>query len=69
MTRDMNAILEHVEQLSEVDTGDVSPHSFLEGKATPMKPDEVKSFGNRDEALANAPKSEGTFYIVPKVIE
>ncbi|MBW7997585.1 MAG: Asp-tRNA(Asn)/Glu-tRNA(Gln) amidotransferase subunit GatC [Candidatus Glassbacteria bacterium] len=69
MTADMNAILEHVEQLSEVDTEGVSPHSFLEGKRTPVQPDEVREFPNRDEALANAPRKEGTFFIVPRVIE
>ncbi|MFC1544911.1 Asp-tRNA(Asn)/Glu-tRNA(Gln) amidotransferase subunit GatC [Gemmatimonadota bacterium] len=69
MTVDMNAILAHVEQLNEVDTADVSPHSFLAGKSTPRQPDVVKEFANRSEALANAPKAEGTFYIVPKVIE
>jgi aspartyl-tRNA(Asn)/glutamyl-tRNA(Gln) amidotransferase subunit C len=69
MTRDMNAILEYVEQLNEVDTEGVSPHSFLEGKRTPVQPDEVREFSKRDEALANAPRKEDTFFIVPKVIE
>ena len=69
MTVDMNAILAHVEQLNEVDTENVSPHSFLEGKSTPRREDEVTDFANRDEALANAPRAEGTFFIVPKVIE
>ena len=69
MTVDMNAILAHVDQLNEVDTENVSPHSFLEGKSTPRQPDEACEFSNRNEALANAPRAEGTFYIVPKVIE
>ncbi len=69
MTKDMNAVLSYVEQLKEVDTEGVSPHSFLEGKSTPLQPDRVKEFANRSEALANAPKTEGTFFIVPKVIE
>lgn len=69
MTEDMNAVLAYVEQLKEVDTEGVSPHSFLAGKATPLQPDEVTKFANRDEALANAPQGEGTFFIVPQVIE
>jgi aspartyl-tRNA(Asn)/glutamyl-tRNA(Gln) amidotransferase subunit C len=69
MTTDMNAILAHVEQLNEVDTDNVAPHSFLGGKSTPRQADEVREYAHRDDALANAPKAEGTFYIVPKVIE
>lgn len=69
MTRDMNDILAYVEKLNEVDTENVSPHSFLEGKQTPAMPDEVTRFGNVGEALENAPKAEGSFFIVPKVIE
>ncbi len=69
MTEEMNAVLSYVEQLNEVDTGGVSPHSFLEGKSTPLQPDTVKDFDNLDEALAGAPKAEGTFFIVPRVIE
>jgi len=69
MTRDMNAILSHVEKLSEVDTENVTPHSFLEGKETPLVPDEVARFDNIEAALENAPRREGRFFIVPKVIE
>ena len=69
MTREMNDILAYVEKLGEVDTENVSPHSFLEGKQTPMMQDEVSRFGNVSEALENAPKAEGSFFIVPKVIE
>lgn len=69
MTRDMNDILAYVEKLNEVDTENVSPHSFLEGKKTPLMPDEVVRFGNLEAALKNSPRSEGRFFIVPKVIE
>ena len=69
MTRDMNAILDYVEKLNEVDTENVSPLSWLEGKETPMQTDAVKKFDNTDAALKNSPRSEGRFFIVPKVIE
>ena len=69
MTKDMNAILAYVEQLNEVDTENVSPHSFLEGKETPQEEDREAKFGNIEEALANAPRAEGRFFVVPKVIE
>ncbi len=69
MTRDMNAILDYVEKLNQVDTENVSPLSWLEGKETPMQSDEMKKFDNTEAALKNSPRSEGRFFIVPKVIE
>jgi len=69
MTRDMNDILDYVEKLNEVDTENVSPHSFLEGKMTPLASDEEIRFENIEEALRNSPQREGRFFIVPKVIE
>ncbi|MEA2063272.1 MAG: Asp-tRNA(Asn)/Glu-tRNA(Gln) amidotransferase subunit GatC [Gemmatimonadota bacterium] len=69
MTRDMNAILEYVEKLGEVDTQNVSPLSWLEGKQTPLQPDEVSRFDNAGEVLKNAPRPEGRFFVVPRVIE
>ena len=69
MTRDMNDILDYVEKLNRVDTENVSPLSWLEGKQTPMQSDEIKKFDNTESALKNSPRSEGRFFIVPKVIE
>jgi len=69
MTRDMNDILDYVQKLNEVDTENVSPLSWLEGKVTPMQADAVTKFDHIEEALKNAPRSEGRFFIVPKVIE
>jgi aspartyl-tRNA(Asn)/glutamyl-tRNA(Gln) amidotransferase subunit C len=69
MTRDMNAILGHVEQLGRVDTENVSPLAWLEGKKTPVEPDEVRRFEHTAEVLDNAPSPEGRFFIVPRVIE
>ncbi|MFC1537234.1 Asp-tRNA(Asn)/Glu-tRNA(Gln) amidotransferase subunit GatC [Gemmatimonadota bacterium] len=69
MTRDMNAILDYVEKLNQVDTENVSPLSWLEGKQTPMQADRNEIFDNTDEALKNSPKAEGRFFIVPRVIE
>ena len=69
MTRDMNDILDYMEKLNRVDTENVSPLSWLEGKQTPMQSDEIKKFDNTESALKNSPRSEGRFFIVPKVIE
>jgi aspartyl-tRNA(Asn)/glutamyl-tRNA(Gln) amidotransferase subunit C len=76
MERDLNAILSYVDQLSELDTGNLDPMAqvaqIAESKSDPsdvLRPDELRECLSRDAALANAPQSDGTFFRVPKVID
>lgn len=66
--RDLNQILEHVEQLGEVDVEGVLETSHPIHHVTPFRDDKVGSSLSQKEALMNAPdKKEGCFR-VPKVI-
>ena len=75
MQKDLNAILEYVDQLSEVDTGNVAPMAQISQIGTPAKSvdplraDEPGECLSHEAAMANAPQSDGTFFRVPKVIE
>jgi aspartyl-tRNA(Asn)/glutamyl-tRNA(Gln) amidotransferase subunit C len=80
MVRDLNSILEHVDRMSELDTTNVPPMAQMAGgsaagEAQPRdaaRDDVVYGLRPslpREEALANAPDSDGTFFLVPKVIE
>ncbi len=79
MVRDLNSILEHVDRMSELDTADVPPMAQIaSGSAAGAQPRDAARddvvYGlrpslPREEALANAPDSDGTFFLVPKVIE
>jgi aspartyl-tRNA(Asn)/glutamyl-tRNA(Gln) amidotransferase subunit C len=74
MVRDLNSILEYVEQLGELDTANVPPMAqvAVEGRADAMRedvPEGLRKSLLREEALANAPDGDGTFFRVPKVIE
>ena len=76
MEKDLNAILEYVDQLAEVDTSNVAPMaqvSQLGGAAAstvdPLRADEARECLPREAALLGAPQSDGTFFRVPKVIE
>jgi len=42
-------------------------HALAEG--VPSRPDEVRPGLPPEEALANAPAREGTFFVVPRIIE
>ncbi|HEX4308855.1 MAG TPA: Asp-tRNA(Asn)/Glu-tRNA(Gln) amidotransferase subunit GatC [Acidobacteriaceae bacterium] len=80
MRRDLNAILDYVAQLSELDTAAVEPMAqvseVLAGSGEPLseklsvlRPDEVRPCLDRERVMASAPETDGVFFKVPKVIE
>ncbi len=64
----LNAILEYVDKLQELDTANVSPMAHVAATATPMRED-VGVTGLGEKSLANAPDREEHFFKVPQVIE
>jgi aspartyl-tRNA(Asn)/glutamyl-tRNA(Gln) amidotransferase subunit C len=77
MQRDLNAILGHIAQLSELDTENVEPMaqvgdvlgslSGLAGES--LRVDAVRPSLDRAGVMASAPETDGRFFKVPKVIE
>ncbi len=67
----LSAILDHVRQLEELDVSDVEPmtHALAAGDPAPLREDEVRPSLPPDEALANAPAREETYFKVPRIIE
>ncbi len=64
----MNDILAYMDKLAELDTEGVPPTSHATATVNAFREDEVKPWLSQDEALANAPESDGESIIVPKVI-
>ena len=75
MQKDLNTILEYIDQLSQVETSDLDPMaqvaqiSASNRPSEALRPDERRECLPHDLAMANAPQSDGTFFRVPKVIE
>ncbi len=74
MVPELNAILDWVEQLGEVDTSGVEPMAAVIPNTLRLRTDTVNadplSGGDRrEDILANAPAAEHGFFGVPKVIE
>lgn len=66
----LNQILEHVEKLDELDTSNVPPTSHMFFTKTPMREDNVREDASPVEGLLdNAPRRQGNFYVVPRIIE
>jgi aspartyl-tRNA(Asn)/glutamyl-tRNA(Gln) amidotransferase subunit C len=84
MVRDLNSILGHIDRLNELDTSKVEPMAQVSDRygVDPSQDGGRFDYASRedvveglrkslpqDEALANAPDADGTFFRVPKVIE
>jgi aspartyl-tRNA(Asn)/glutamyl-tRNA(Gln) amidotransferase subunit C len=72
MQRDLNAILEYVAELNQLDTAGVAPLeqvSELAEFASTLRPDLPVPSLHRAEVMPQAPESDGAFFKVPKVIE
>lgn len=66
---ELNTILEWVEQLGEVGTGDVEPMTSVLPRRMELRADEITDGGYPDDIVKNAPAREDHFFIVPKVVE
>jgi aspartyl-tRNA(Asn)/glutamyl-tRNA(Gln) amidotransferase subunit C len=66
---ELNAILQWVEQLREVNVEGVEPMTSVTPMRLKMRKDEVTDGGDAARVLANAPESEEGFFLVPKVVE
>jgi aspartyl-tRNA(Asn)/glutamyl-tRNA(Gln) amidotransferase subunit C len=80
MLKDLNSILGYIDRLNELDTSNVEPMAQVSshGETTidetnpfgyALRADELRPSLPREEALRNAPVSDGAFFKVPKVIE
>ncbi len=65
---DMNNIITFMDKLNEVDTSGVEPLVYMTDEVNVLREDEVKQEISRAEALQNAPKQDGKFFRVAKVI-
>lgn len=61
-------ILDYMDKLGELETDGVEPLYSPVEHTTVLRPDEVKKEYARDEVLSNAPKQDGKFFIVPRIV-
>lgn len=65
----LEAILDHVAKLQELDTQDVPPTASTSAANSPLRADEPRPGLSTDEALRNAPEQEGGQFKIPPVFE
>ncbi|MEL6473391.1 MAG: Asp-tRNA(Asn)/Glu-tRNA(Gln) amidotransferase subunit GatC [Pseudomonadota bacterium] len=66
---ELTGILGWIEQLNEVDVDGVEPMTSVVEATLPMREDVVTDGNRQSDVLANAPKSEDGFFVVPKAVE
>jgi aspartyl-tRNA(Asn)/glutamyl-tRNA(Gln) amidotransferase subunit C len=69
MTPQLNAIVEYVDLLKQVNTDGVEPLAHALEVRNVFRPDEPAPSLPVEGALANAPDRRGDFYAVPAVLE
>ncbi len=69
LSKDLNSILEFVDQLKEIKTDQVDPTSNSLNQKLEVRDDKVDTKNSTEDILENAPEKEMDFFVVPKVIE
>ncbi|HIX93561.1 MAG TPA: aspartate--tRNA ligase [Firmicutes bacterium] len=69
LAKEMNAIIDFANQLSELDTEDVPITAHVVPISNIFREDEVTNKPDRDELLANAPTKADGYFTVPRVVE
>lgn len=67
MTEQINSILDYMDKLNELDTSNVPPTTHAIQLENVFRTDRVEPSLDREEALTNAPQSDGSSFVVPKV--
>ena len=68
-TKQMNDILEYMEQLNEINTDDIEPLYHVIEVGNVLRKDDVKQSSPKEEILKNAPVKSNDFILVPKIIQ
>ena len=69
LVNDLSAILGYVQVLDEVDTTDVAPMVHAVELHNVLRSDVIVDSLPRTEALSNAPRSDGSYFLVPAIID
>ena len=66
---ELGAILAYMDKLNTLDTTNVEPMMHALEMTNVYREDEVEAPLDRDTALMNAPKTDGAYFLVPRILE
>ena len=68
-TGQLSAILDYVEKMNELDTGNIEPLAHCLPISNVFRQDCAKESLGTEKTLANAPQRDGEFFKVPKILD
>ena len=69
LKKDLQRMISFVEKLQELDTSGTAPLLQMSDSVNVLRDDVMQGSVSREEALKNAPDTDGVFFKVPKVIK
>jgi aspartyl-tRNA(Asn)/glutamyl-tRNA(Gln) amidotransferase subunit C len=69
MMDSLNSVLTWMEELNEINTDNVKPLTHMSLEVNALREDKVIPNISREQGLKNAPKQDGEYFRVPKVME
>lgn len=69
LTAELGKVLQYVDVLGEPDTDDIEPMAHAAELSNVFRDDEERPSLSRDDALSNAPKTDGKCFVVPQILE
>ncbi|HLY72118.1 MAG TPA: Asp-tRNA(Asn)/Glu-tRNA(Gln) amidotransferase subunit GatC [Puia sp.] len=67
--KDLERMIAFIDKLNELDTTGVEPQLHMSDEMNTLRDDVLEGSVSREEALKNAPLTDGVFFKVPKVIK
>ena len=69
MARDLTGILEYMDQLEKLDTSGVEPMMHVLDVTNVFREDVEGESLSPDEVFKNAPKTDGEYFLVPRILD
>jgi len=69
MRAEMSKILDFMDKLNELDTSETAPLVYMNEEVNVTRPDRAEQTLSRENALRNAPATDGVYFRVAKVID
>lgn len=69
LVKQLGDILAYMDKLNELDTSHVEPTMHAIAMTNVFREDAVRPSLDREAALANAPKTDGEYFLVPKILD
>ena len=67
--KDLQRMIHFVEKLNELDTAGIEPLLHMSSETNVLREDQPLGSISRQQALSNAPSTDGIYFKVPKVIK